>query len=196
MRRLVPPLAPALTCRWRGLVALHASGARRGTEARLAGGERPAARPADPRELRRGCPSARHSHPTTWLKLSAHLSCDTDGIQLLSERPRGRGCVVSARQGREPSPAPAVPTEGLDARVCGPRARYLTSATRLQRRTGRRRGHLTPQFEGIPEAGGAGCVPVYGVIGEPATGVVVSGPPWRRILPPVILPSSAPEKPP
>ena len=46
---------------------------------------------------------------------------------------------------------------------------------------------------GTPEAGGAGCVPVYGVIALPAAGVVVSGPPERTILPFLTIPISAPE---
>ncbi len=43
-------------------------------------------------------------------------------------------------------------------------------------------GYLMPQFDGIPLAGGAGCVPVYGVIALPAVGLVVSGPPKQDDL--------------
>ena len=59
-------------------------------------------------------------------------------------------------------------------------------------RTGPQTRALGPQPVGIPLAGGAGCVPVYGVIGEPDSGVVVSGPPYSTILPSVTLPISAP----
>ena len=44
----------------------------------------------------------------------------------------------------------------------------------------------------MPDAGGAGWVPVNGVIALPAAGVVVSGEPVRTILPPLICPIWAP----
>ena len=49
---------------------------------------------------------------------------------------------------------------------------------------------------GIPFAGGAGCVPVYGVIALPAAGVVTSGPPISWIAPFLSCPTSAPLYPP
>jgi hypothetical protein len=45
---------------------------------------------------------------------------------------------------------------------------------------------------GIPDAGGAGWVPVNGVIALPASGVVVSGPPDNTMLPFLTIPISAP----
>ena len=138
---------------------------------------------------------ARHSHPTTWLKLSRAPELRSgSNMRVLSERSR-RSCVRH-RTARSPTrrQRPRLRRWVPGSAALAPDSSRLRPG--YNGAPGRRRGYLMPQFVGIPDAGGAGCVPVYGVMAEPATGVVVSGPPERTIWPFLIMPISAPEKPP